>query len=111
MEFIIKDTKTITCNSLVEYDLENFLIYMAGSSPLLWCDGYFLAFSRYDIKTYEANIEKDSNRLFDSIVYCKHLNFERIVYDEQKIAYVVLDDSKNKLHKDFVKLLKERDNG
>jgi hypothetical protein len=108
LEFIVKDTKIITCNNLVEYDLENFLIYMAGSSPLLWCDGYFLAFSRYDIKTYEKNIEENSNRIFDSIVYCKHPDFERIVYDEQKIAYAVLNDSKNKFHKDFVKLLKER---
>lgn len=83
---------------------------MAGSSPLLWCDGYFLAFSRYDIKTYEENIEKDANRLFDSISYCVHPDFERIVYDNQKTAYVVLDDSKNKLHEDLVKLLKERNN-
>ena len=80
---------------------------MAGSSPLLWCDGYFLAFSRYDIKTYEKNIEKDGNRVFDSIAYCKHLNFERIIYDAHKNAYVVLNDSKNKLHKDLVEHLKK----
>ncbi len=99
MEITKNQTKKISYNNLIEYNMDNFLAISTGQPLLFWCDGYLLSFSRFNIDSFEENIIKHGNRCYDTIVYCKMPEFKPIVTDIHNNGFPVIDDSTNEIHK------------
>lgn len=110
MEFTENKTKTIVYNHLVEYNLENFLKISSGQPLLLWCGGYLLSFTRYNLEEFEKQIMKHGKRVYDSILYCVMPKYQESIFDTYKNEYPILNDSSNSIHVEVAKWLDDRKN-